>query len=510
MSEESFWWFTDEQKELSKKVTQFVDENMEEAERHALKGEIPWPLLKKVGSEGYFGAAVPKKYGGLELGATGCAIVSEQMSRLAAVGTLYLASTLGGTHQLLKYGTEEQKQKWLSRIAKGNELGAITITEPFVGSDAAGVMTTAVKDGDEWIVNGKKRFITGGGIASRYFIYVKTSEDPADRKNYSHISAFIIEKGTPGFSLERVNSLIAYDNVPNSYLNFNDVRVPDNNRIGAVGKGWSVMMAGLNFERLMGAVNNIGNVRDIIPLLFHYTKRRVQFNKTTSRIPGIQNEIANIIAKYRMARVYVYNIAKQLDDGEDPALDASSAKWIISENVRDAAFRAIQVMGGDGLTKFFPVERIARAAKISEIAAGTSEVQKMIIYRFASKLGLYNRPVRLRWDDELNFPIKSNKESRFKGLEVNEENVLKVIAHDYKVNPGLYMTPDDVREDIGGDREKLLEIFNTLKEQNLIVTHNDRTGKIALIKANYDGLKKAFPDSYYQWFPKWYSDADKF
>ena len=134
----------------------------------------------------------------------------------------------------------------------------------------------------------------------------------------------------------------------------------------------------------------------------------------------------------------------------------------------------------------------------------------MIIYRFASKLGLYNRPVRLRWDDELNFPIKSNKESRFKGLEVNEENVLKVIAHDYKVNPGLYMTPDDVREDIGGDREKLLEIFNTLKEQNLIVSHNDRTGKIALIKANYDGLKKAFPDSYYQWFPKWYSDADKF
>ncbi|MFX0070849.1 MAG: acyl-CoA dehydrogenase family protein [Candidatus Hermodarchaeota archaeon] len=510
MSDDNFWWWTDEQKAMAKKVSQFVADNFEDAEYYFWKQEFPWPIVKRVAEEGFFGAGIPKEYGGLELGATGSCIVAEQLGRLYSVGHVFVVSMLAGLEQMLRYASDEQKQKWLPKMASGEQLGAVCITEPFAGSDAANVMTTAVKEGDEWVINGKKRYITGGGVSHRYFIYAKTSNDSADRKQYSHITSFMVERGTPGFHLERVNPLVGFDNVPNTYLSFNDVRIPDENRIGAVGKGWNVMMAGLNFERLIAGAVYVGVMKDIVKLLFHYTKRRVQFNRPTNQFPGVQNEISEIIARYRMGRVFAYNCAKQLDDGQEPMIDASIAKWFISEYVRDAGLKAVQVMGGDGLTKFYGAERIVREGKIGEIVAGTSEIQKMIIYRFASMLPENNESVRLRWNEEINAPIVSNKDSQFKGLEVNEENILKVIAHDYKVNPGLYMTPDDVRSDIGGSRSAIKKVFESLEEKNLIVTNKTRDGKIALVKATYAGLKKSFPDDYYRWFPAWYSDSDKF
>ncbi|MHA1294618.1 MAG: acyl-CoA dehydrogenase family protein [Promethearchaeota archaeon] len=507
---ESYFWWTDEQKELAKRVEQFVEENIEEAEYYFWKGKFPWGLVKKVGTEGYFGAGIPKEFGGLEAGATGSCIVAEQLGRLYAVGHVFTVSMLAGLEQILRFGTEEQKKKWLPKIAKGDQLGAVCITEPFAGSDAANVMTTAVKEGDEWIINGKKRFITGAGVSDRYFIYAKTSDDPAVRKQYGHLTSFVVEKGTPGFSLEKINPLVGFDNVPNGYIDFDHVRIPDENRFGEVGKGWNVMMAGLNFERLIGSAVMIGGFKDIITLLFHYTKRRVQFNRTTNQFPTIQDGIADIIAKYRMARLFSYHCAYQLDSGMEPMVDASIAKMMNTVWMEDVGRVAIQIMGGDGLTKFYPAERMLREGKIGEIVAGTTEVQKMIIYRFTAMLPKYNVPLRLRWNDEINAPIISKKPSKFKGLEVNEENVLKVIAHDYKVNPGLYMTPDDVREDIGGSRSALRKIFESLEEKNLIVIHRDRQGKIALVKATYDGLQKSFSKEYYRWFPNWYDDSDKF
>ena len=134
----------------------------------------------------------------------------------------------------------------------------------------------------------------------------------------------------------------------------------------------------------------------------------------------------------------------------------------------------------------------------------------MIIYRFSSMLPTFNKPMRLRWDDEINAPIVSKKESKFKDLEPNEENILKVVAHDYKVNPGLYMTPDDVREDIGGSRSTIRKILESLAEKKKVVIHRDRQGKLALVKATYEGLQEAFPKEYYQWYPDWYRDEDKF
>ena len=142
--------------------------------------------------------------------------------------------------------------------------------------------------------------------------------------------------------------------------------------------------------------------------------------------------------------------------------------------------------------------------------AGTTEIQKMIIFRFSSLLPIYNRSIRIRWNTKVNAPIISKRDSEFKGMNINEENVLKVIAHDYKVNPGIYMTPDEIREDIGGSKTEIKSIIEKLESEKLVVTHKDKNGKLALVKASYDGLQKAFPKEYYQWFPNWYEDADKF
>ena len=502
------WWFTDEQKALLKEVSKFTDDKIEEAEIYNAKKEVAWPLLKKIAEKGYFGAAIPKEYGGLESGVTGSAIVAEQMGRLINIGTAFVGTLIGGLSQILKFGNEDQKKKWLSIIAKGESLGAVCISEPFAGSDAANVTTTAVKDKDDWVLNGKKRFISGGDIASRFFVYAKTSEDPSVRKSHGHLSSFVVEKGTPGFTLERVNPLMGMENSNNVYLSFNDVRIPDENRIGAVGSGWNVMMAGLNFERVMNNIAMLGGIKDLIKLLFHYTKRRVQFNRTTSIFPRIQDLTAEIISQYRMVRVFNYNCAKQMDLGQEPTIDISIGKWIEGEYIRDIGLKAIQIMGGDGLMDYYPANRILVAGKVNEIAAGSTETQKMIIYRFSSLK--YSKPFRMRWIDEINGAVLSNRDSQFKGLEANEENVLKVIAHDYKVNPALYMAPEDVRQDIGGKRDALVEVFENLEKQKLIVTHRDRSGKIILVKASYEGLKKAFPEDYYRWFPSWYPSDNKF
>lgn len=507
---DSFFWWSEKQKEIAEKVEQFVEDNFADAEAYFWKGKFPWDLVNKVAEEGYFGAGIPQKYGGMELGATGSCIVAEQLGRLYAVGHVFVVSMLAGLEQMLRYADEEQKDKWLPKFAKGEELGAVCITEPFAGSDAANVMTTAVREGDEWIINGKKRYITGAGVSDRYFIYTKTSEETSDRKQYSHLTSFMVEKGMPGFSLERINPLIGFDNVPNGYISFEDVRVPDDYRIGPVGKGWNIMMAGLNFERLIAGAVFGGTLKDLIRLLFHYTQRRVQFNRPTNRFQGNQEKIADIISMYRMGRLFSYYTAKQLDDGKEPMINSSIAKMVISEYVRKAGELAIQVMGGDGLTKFYPAERMMREGKIGEIVAGTTEVQKMIIYRFSSMLPDYNAPMRMRWNDEINAPVISKADSKFKDLEPNEENILKVIAHDYKVNPGLYMTLDDVREDIGTGRSKTRRIVEELEKKGLVVAHRDKTGNIGLVKSTYKGMQKAFNKEYYQWFPDWYADSDKF
>jgi alkylation response protein AidB-like acyl-CoA dehydrogenase len=503
---EFFPWWTDEQKKFAEELEKFVTENIPKAEKAFWSKTFPMDIVREVQKRGYFGAGVPIKYGGQELGATGCCIAAEKLGRLYAVGHVFVVSMLGGLHQLLHFGTEEQKEEWLTKIAKG-QLGAVCITEPFAGSDAASVWTTARKEGDEWVIMGRKRYITGAGPADRYFVYTKTSNDPAVVGKYGHLTAFIVEKGTPGFSLEKINELIGFDNVPNGYLNLDDVRVPDFNRIGDVGGGWAVMTSGLNFERLVGSAVVGGGLEDIIRMVVYYTNRRVQFNQQTNRFVNNQFKIADMITMNKLARIVTYYTAMLLDSGQNPAVEASIAKLLNTDYAIQTGLDAVQVMAGDGLTKFYPVERLVREGKIGQIVAGTNEIQKLIIYRMGA-LSYLEMPYRLRMDSDLGIPVLSLDDGPWKGKKITEDVMLKILAEDYRTNPGLYMTIEDLEKETGLEKGKVLELVVSLERKNLVATFKDRRGDVIMTKANYEGLRKAYPAEHYRWFPEWFDPEE--
>ncbi|HUY00370.1 MAG TPA: acyl-CoA dehydrogenase family protein [Candidatus Deferrimicrobium sp.] len=514
---ESFWWWTDKQKEFAKDVDAFVETHIQETEEAYWAKRFPYKVLEKVAEKRFMGAGVPPEYGGLDIGATGCCIVAEGLGRLYAVGHVFVVSMLGGLHQLLMFGTEEQKKKYLEQIAEGKVLGAVCITEPFAGSDAANVYTTATQEGDKWILNGKKRMITGAGVAGRYFIYAKTSDDPEERRQYRHITAFVVDRGMKGFTLEKINALVGFDNVPNGYLDFDNVELTEANRVGGVGQGWQVMMSGLNFERLIGAAVVGGGLSDIIKILAHYMERRVQFNSQISRFTNLQFDFADIVQKYYIARLITYHSAYLLDHTKELKLTefetgtwASIAKLYNTESARWVGSTAVQITGGDGLCRFYPIERLVREAKIGEIVAGTSEVQKMIIYRMTQqKRGFLELKHYFKIHPEMGVPIITMEPSPWEGKEVNKENILKILAEDFKTNPGLYMTPDDVKDRIKGNKKLIGEVLEELEKEGSIVTlRHPRTQKLLLAKANYQGLRKAYPKEFYRWFPDWVKEDE--
>jgi alkylation response protein AidB-like acyl-CoA dehydrogenase len=514
---EPFWWWTDEQKAIAKELDEFTDAHIEEVEECYWSKRFPWKTMEEVGSKGYMGAGVPKEYGGLELGATGTLIVAESLGRLYAVGHIFVVSMLAGLHQLLIFGTEAQKQKYLRQIAEGKVLGAVCITEPFAGSDAANVYTTAVKEGDNWIINGKKRMITGAGAAGRYFVYIKTSDDPALKAQYRHLTAFCLDRGMKGFTLEKINTLVGFDNVPNGYIDFDNVEVSDEQRVGEVGSGWQVMMAGLNFERLIAAGVVGGGMGDIIKLVSHYMERRVQFNQQVQRFTNLQFDFADIVKKYYIMRLISYHAAYLLDHSKELKLTefetgtwASVAKIYNTESAREVGSQAVQMTGGDGLCRFYPIERIVREAKIGEIVAGTTEVQKMIIYRMSQqKRGFLDLKHHFKIHPELGVPIVTMADSEWAGKEVTKDNVLKVLAQDYKCNPGLYMTVDDIKDLMKGRPKAIEAVLDELEKEKLIVTlRHPKTQKLILAKANYEGLREAYPKEYYRWFPDWVKDDE--
>src|SRR3972149_6656759 len=238
---EPFPWWNPKQQHLMEDAKAFADASLPKGEEVFWTKKFPSELLKEVARKGWFGTVVPEKYGGLNTGVTGTAIVAEELSRIgSALGEAYSVSMFGGVEQLLAFGTGEQKQKWLPKIAKGEVIGAVCITEPFVGSDAAGIETTANQEGNHYVLNGKKRFITNAGLADIYVVYAKTSEKAEDKSKYQHLTAFLVEKGTRGFSVEKINELAGWIGLPNGFLDFNEVSVPASNIIGQEGAGGEV------------------------------------------------------------------------------------------------------------------------------------------------------------------------------------------------------------------------------------------------------------------------------
>ena len=503
---ESFPWWSEKHKELAEEVKAFADENLPRGEEITWTREFPYDLLKEAASRGWFGAAIPEEYGGLGLGVTGTSIVTEELSRIcSAVAGAYAVTMFGGIEQLLLFGSKEQKQKWLPRMAKGEFISAVCITEPFVGSDAAGIETVARREGDEYVINGKKRFITNAGVADLYCVYARTSDKPEDRARYRHLSAFLVQKGTPGFSVERINELSGWIGLPNGVLDFNEVRVPVGNRIGEEGDGWKVMIGGLNFERVVFTAGMLGPMREAIRYAVSYAQRRLQFGQPTIDMPTNQFKIAEMIAGLKTSRLLVYYAAYLMDSKMDAMVEAALAKLYTSETYERLLSQAIQVMGGDGWTRFYPLESFMCDAKVNQIGAGTNEIMRIIIFRgwtrkMAEELKL---PKRVR-HERLNVPISTTKP--LPRVRADENGILKVLAEDYYVNPGLYMKIEDLKERlIDASDEKLTEILALLEHKGLIKVYRDKKGKLCMVKATYKGLKTAKPLDFYRLIPDWVS-----
>jgi len=500
---ETYPWWSEKQKKLAEETKKFADANLAKGEEIAWTKEFPADLLKEVADRGWFGAPIPEKYEGTDTGVTGCCIVAEELARVCSALTgAYSVTMFGGVEQLLKFGSEDQRQRWLPQIARG-KLGAICITEPSIGSDAAGIETAATLVGDEYIMNGKKRFITNAGVADIYCVYAKTSEKAEDKAKYAHLSAFIVEKGMPGFSVEKINELGGWVGLPNGYLSFDDVRVPVSHRIGAEGDGWKVLVDGLNFERNLFAAGMLGPMREAIKYAVSHAQRRLQFGEPTIEYEVNQFKIADMFGALRTARLLTYHSAHLMDMKVDAVMEATQAKLYASEAYEKLMVDAQQVMGGDGWTRFYPVEQFMRDAKVNQIGAGTSEVMRMVLYRqglrvMADELKMPRRQIH----PKLGVPISTTKPATVS--EINEKTLLETLAEDYCVNPGLFMSRSDLKQMLAAVTDQQLDqLLMSLEAKGLVKLYKDRRGNIALAKATYKGLKEAKPKEHYQWYPDW-------
>jgi len=502
---EYYPWWTDEQKKFADEINTFVNEAITEDIRTRWTRQFPWEMFKKAGERVYTGAGIPKEYGGLGLGATGACIAAEAFGRMPGPGRVFVGNMLGGLRQIIEFGTEEQKKRFLPRIAKG-ELGSIVITEPFAGTDAAAIETKAKKDGDGYILNGKKRYIVSAGLATRHMVYARTSNDPEDIKNYRHLTAFIVEKGTPGLSVEKINEVIGFKNIQNGVLNFDNVAVPIENRIGQEGDGWRVMTAGLNFERTLISALVSGWIGELLRNTVPYTQRRVQFGRPTIDIPTNQLKIADLIIKFKIARLMAYYTAYLWDLGVDITIESNAAKVFNCESAMQLSIDAIQVVGGDAVTHFYPFEEIMSVAKVENIAGGTMEACRLVIFRAALRQMAeeFKMPRRVI-DPVIGVPIPVSDKIKKKN-EINEEELLTVLAEDYRVNPGLFMGRADIKEFFDVDDATLDEMLISLENKGFVKLYRSKKG-IELAKATYEGLNKAHPLEYYRWFPSWVDES---
>jgi alkylation response protein AidB-like acyl-CoA dehydrogenase len=505
---DTFPWWTEEQKEFAVEVKKFADEMIPRDEESRWKREFPRDIFVVLGEKGYLGAGIPKEYGGMGLGATGACILTEEISRMPALSFVFGASLLGGLRQIIEFGTEEQKKRFLPRIAKG-EMGAICITEAFAGTDASAIETTAKYDGKRYVINGKKRFIVSAGTASRHLFYARTSDNPEDIRQFRHLTAFVVERGMPGFTVEKVNEVIGFENAQNGVLNLDEVPVPVENRIGQEGEGWRVMTAGLNFERTLISAQVVGWIRELVRYAVPYAQRRVQFGRPTIDFVNNQFKVADLLITLKMARLTTYYTAYLWDLGWDISVESNVSKVFNCEGVMKASLDAIQVMGGDGLTAFNPLGAIMNVSKVNVIAGGTMEACRLVIYRMGLRLMAdYLRMPHRTIHQELGVPV-STTGNPVKESQIDEDKLLRVLAEDYRINPGLHMSREDLKGHFDVDDKTLDGLLTSFEQKKWVKLYRGKKG-IELAKATYAGLKKAYPSEYYRWFPSWVKKEDLF
>ncbi|MBQ2751178.1 MAG: acyl-CoA dehydrogenase [Oscillospiraceae bacterium] len=340
--------------------------------------EFPMETVKKLGKLGMMGIYFPKKYGGAGADVLAYAMAVEELSKVCATtGVIVSAHTSLCCAPIFEHGTEEQKMKYLPKLCSGEWIGGFGLTEPGAGTDASGQQTTAVLDekGENYILNGSKVFITNGGKASVYVVMAMTDRS----KGNKGISAFIVESSFPGFSIGKKELKMGIRGSSTTELIFEDCIVPKENLLGKEGEGFKIAMKTLDGGRIGIASQALGIGEGAIDEAIKYTKERVQFKKRLSQFQNTQFQLADMHTRMQAAQYLVYAAACKKQNHEPYGMDAAMAKLFAAEAASDVTRRAVQLFGGYGYTRDYPVERMMRDAKITEIYEGTSEVQRMVI-----------------------------------------------------------------------------------------------------------------------------------
>ena len=367
----------DQQKMIQKMVSEFAEKEIGPIAAELDKTEeYPTKTLEKMAKLGLLGTIIPSEYGGAGLDTISYVIVVEEISRkCASTGVITSVHNSLVGWPIMKYGTEEQKKKYLPPLAKGEKIGAFAATEPNAGSDLGAMQTTAVLKGDKYIINGDKTFITSGSEAGIIIIFAVTDKSAGPKG----ISAFIVENTFKGFKVGSIYEKLGITASKTSELIFEDMEVPKENLLGKEGEGFKIALSTLDGGRIGIAAQAVGIAQAALDESIEYSKQRQQFGRPIAKFQAIQWMIADMATRIEASRYLVYNAAYSKDLGEHISKEAAMAKLFASETAMEAVIKAVQIHGGYGYTKEYTVERLFRDAKITEIYEGTSEVQRMVI-----------------------------------------------------------------------------------------------------------------------------------
>ncbi len=343
--------------------------------------EFPRETARKMAKNGFLGIPVPKEYGGQGCDPLTYVMCVEELSKVCGTtGVIVSAHTSLCCDPIMTFGTEEQKQKYLVPLAKGEKLGAFGLTEPGAGTDAQGQQTKAVADGDDYIINGSKIFITNGKEADVYVIFAVTGTIEKRGRKIKEITAFIVEKGTPGFTFGTKEKKMGIRGSSTYELIFTDCRVPKENMLGKLGQGFKIAMHTLDGGRIGIAAQALGIAEGALERTIAYTKERKQFGKPIAALQNTQFQLADMATKVQAAQLLVYKAAMAKATQKEYGFEAAQAKLYAAEVAMEVTTKAVQLHGGYGYTREYDVERMMRDAKITEIYEGTSEVQRMVIW----------------------------------------------------------------------------------------------------------------------------------